>query len=284
MNSFEHIRALLPSEARAAIRSGAYTRHTAGLAAGYLQANLVVLREVHALDFARFCQRNPKPCPVVGMTDAGSPQFRTLGRDVDLCRDVPSYNIYENGRITATVPDISSYWKEDHVGFALGCSFTFETALIAAGIPVRHIDADTTVPMYRTSIELTPAGPFGGTMVVSMRPIPRDRVAEAIAISSKFPLAHGAPVHTGSPGEIGIRDLAAPDWGDSVDIKPDEVPCFWACGVTPQAALLSANLPLVITHTPGHMLITDVPETAEIPVIQPNQKNAETFQPLSRGD
>ncbi|MTI43123.1 uncharacterized protein YcsI (UPF0317 family) [Roseibium hamelinense] len=268
MSSFEQIRTLIPAEARAAIRTGAYGRHTAGLAAGYLQANLVVLPETHALDFARFCQRNPKPCPVVGMTDAGSPKFRTLGQDVDLCRDVPSYNVYEHGVLTATVPDISDLWQDDFVGFALGCSFTFENALIAAGIPVRHIDMDTTVPMYRTSIALTPAGPFSGTMVVSMRPIAEARVSEAIAISSRFPLAHGAPVHTGNPGDIGIADLRTPDWGEPVDIEPGEIPCFWACGVTPQAVLLAASLPMVITHTPGHMLITDVPETADIPVIQ----------------
>lgn len=256
---------------RAAIRSADYTRHTAGLAAGRLQANLVILPERDALDFMRFCQRNPKPCPLVGVTDTGDPWFKTLGEDIDVRTDLPSYNIYRDGKLAGAATDIRSLWREDMVAFALGCSFTFENAFAKAGIPVWHIRNDSTVPMFRTSIETVPAGPFGGAMVVSMRSIPADRVADAVAISGRFPMAHGAPVHAGSPDAIGIRDIARPDWGDPAPVEDGHVPVFWACGVTPQVALARAALPLVITHTPGHMLISDVPEDAEVPVINPSQ-------------
>ncbi|MEQ9328624.1 MAG: putative hydro-lyase [Rhodospirillales bacterium] len=261
---------------RAAIRSAGYTRHTAGLAPGRLQANLVIMPEPNALDFMRFCQRNPKPCPLVGVTDTGDPWFRTLGHDIDVRTDLPSYNIYQDGRLAGTETDIRSLWRDDMVAFALGCSFTFENAFAKAGIPVWHVLNDSTVPMYRTNIETVPAGPFGGSMVVSMRAIPESRVADAIAISGRFPMAHGAPVHAGSPVEIGIADITRPDWGDPAPVEPGQVPVFWACGVTPQVALTRAGLPLVITHTPGHMLISDVPEDAEVPVLNPSTPETDT--------
>jgi uncharacterized protein YcsI (UPF0317 family) len=252
---------------RAAIRSGAYRSHTAGLAPGVLQSNVAILPVNHALDFMRYCQRNPKPCPLSGVSDTGNPRMFTLGRDIDIRTDVPAYNIYRNGKLDASVEDITAIWQDDLVAFALGCSFTFEHALIKAGIRLWHIDNDTTVPMFRTNIDTVPAGPFHGKMVVSMRAIPSDKVDLVTEISRKFPLAHGAPVHTGDPGTIGIDDIARPGWGNPAPVPAGSIPVFWACGVTPQVAIEQADLTLCITHKPGHMLITDVPEHAEVPVL-----------------
>lgn len=261
---------------RLAIREGRYAAHTAGLAAGKLQANIAIMRESAALDFMRYCQRNPKPCPLVGVTDTGDPVFRTLGRDIDIRTDLPAYNIYRDGRLAATATDIADLWEADFVAFALGCSFTFESALVAAGIPLWHIDHDTTVPMFRSGLETVPAGPFGGRMVVSMRPIEAGRVELARLIAARYPLAHGAPVHAGDPAGIGIADLAAPDWGDAAPLAEGQVPVFWACGVTPQVALERAGLDICITHKPGHMLITDVAEDAESPVLAAQRDDEDT--------
>ncbi|OED50955.1 putative hydro-lyase [Leisingera sp. S232] len=261
-----------PQALRAAFRSGRYHSHTAGLGQGLLQANLAILPEAHALDFMRFCHRNPKPCPLTAVSDTGNPRMFTLGRDIDIRTDVPAYNIYRNGQLDATAGDISDLWRDDLVAFALGCSFTFEHAIQRAGIPLWHIDKNQTVPMFRSSIETVPAGPFGGAMVVSMRSIPKDRLEEVTEISRRFPLAHGAPIHCGDPAEIGIMDIAQPDWGDPAPVGPGEVPVFWACGVTPQVAIEAARLPLCITHKPGHMLITDVPENAESPILSFNNE------------
>ncbi|MFD1344345.1 putative hydro-lyase [Litorisediminicola beolgyonensis] len=254
---------------RAAIRSGDYVKHTAGLGAGHLQTNLAILPEAYALDFMRYCQRNPKPCPLVGVSDTGDPMMRTLGRDIDIRTDVPAYNIYLDGKLADSVTDITDIWRDDMVAFALGCSFTFERALEEAGVPQWHIDHDTTVPMFRSNIETVPAGPFGGKMVVSMRMIAPERIDEVREISRRFPLAHGAPVHIGDPEGLGIADLSRPDWGDPAEIEPGKTPVFWACGVTPQVAIERAGVPLCITHKPGHMLVTDISETAEVPVLNP---------------
>ncbi|MFK7835514.1 MAG: putative hydro-lyase [Sulfitobacter sp.] len=256
------------SQVRTAIRSGFYAGHTAGLAAGKLQCNLAILPERFALDFLRFCQRNPKPCPLVGVGDSGNPMLPTLGHDIDIRTDVPRYRVFRDGRLDAEVTDVSDIWQDDLVTVALGCSFTFENALLRAGIPVRHIDTGRNVPMYRSNIDLAPAGPFHGKMVVTMRPIPEAQVEEARAISAKFPQAHGAPIAAGAPGDIGIADLATPDWGEAVTINQGEVPVYWACGVTPQNVLLDAQLPLCITHAPGHMLISDVAEDAETTILK----------------
>lgn len=252
---------------RRAIRSGAYAGHTAGLAAGKLQANIAILPESLAADFTEFCLNNPKPCPLVGVTAPGDPHWTALG-DIDIRTDVPAYYFYKNGEQAASTTDISDFWQDDLVAFALGCSFTFENALIEAGIPVNHIAADRTVPMYRTSVETRAAGPFGGGTVVSMRYIPADRVDEAIEISSAFPWAHGGPLHVGDPAQIGIRDIQRPDWGDP-PCGPEGVPVFWACGVTPQNALTVARPDFCITHKPGCMLITDVNERDNAFVTQP---------------
>lgn len=252
---------------RATIRAGRYARHTAGLAAGVLQCNLAILPESLALDFMRFCQRNPRPCPLVAVSDTGDPLLRTLGADIDARTDAPRYNIYRDGALAAQAQDISTLWRDDLVTFALGCSFTFERALIAAGVPMRHVERDLTVPMYRTTLQTVPAGPFGGGMVVSMRPVRAADLERVRALCARFPLAHGAPVHAGDPAALGIADLARPDWGDAVAVRDDETPVFWACGVTPQNAILRAKPPLAITHAPGHMLISDVPEDAESPIL-----------------
>jgi uncharacterized protein YcsI (UPF0317 family) len=257
------------AEVRAAIRAGEYRSHTAGLGQGHLQANLAILPEAYALDFMRYCQRNPKPCPISGVSDTGNPMMFTLGRDIDIRTDVPVYNIYRDGRLAESAHDIRDRWQDDMVAFALGCSFTFEHALMQAGLRLWHVDNDRTVPMFRSSLETVPAGPFGGKMVVSMRAIPRERVADTVAISARFPLAHGAPVHAGDPAAIGIADIARPDWGDPAPVAEGQLPVFWACGVTPQVAIEAARLPLCITHKPGHMLITDIPEDAEVPVLAP---------------
>jgi uncharacterized protein YcsI (UPF0317 family) len=253
------------------IREGLYDRHTAGLAAGKLQCNLAIIPEAFALDFLRFCQRNPKPCPVVGVSDTGDPFMRTLGDDIDIRSDVPRYRVFRDGAFTEEVTDISALWRDDLVTVALGCSFTFENAFIANDIPVRHIEQDKTVPMYKTNVALTPAGVFSGEMVATMRPIHKDRIEDAFQISGAFPHAHGAPIAMGAPGDIGIRDLDAPDWGDPVPVREDEIPVYWACGVTPQNVLMNARLPFCITHAPGHMLIADVSETLEDQAINQTQ-------------
>ena len=259
------------AEVRMAIRRDGYDRHTAGLAAGKLQCNLAILPAGDALDFLRFCQRNPKPCPVVGISDTGNPFMPTLGHDIDIRTDVPRYRVFRDGQLADEVTDITELWRDDLVTVALGCSFTFENALIANGIPVRHIERDQTVPMYKSNIALVPAGRFAGEMVVTMRPVAQDRVQDAYRISGAFPQAHGSPMGHGDPAQFGIADLMKPDWGDPVEVQHGEIPVYWACGVTPQNVLLAANLPLCITHAPGHMLIADVAEDAETTIMKPTK-------------
>lgn len=259
---YETARKLGLREVRAEIRAGRYTRHTAGLADGYLQCNLVMLPKAHAAAFRDFCLANPRPCPLIAMSEPGVPHFSAFGTQIDLRTDVPRYRVYENGEVTGEPTDISDLWREDLVAFALGCSFTFERALIAAGVPLRHIEQDVTVPMYATSIACRPAGPFHGTMVVSMRPVEPHNLDLVRAVSGRYPHAHGAPVHQGDPGQIGIADLMRPQWGEAVEVRAGEVPVFWACGVTPQNVLTQARLPFCITHAPGHMLITTRDETS----------------------
>lgn len=265
--SYDDLRGASAEAVRGAIRTGAYTGHTAGLAAGKLQCNLAILPQAQALDFLRFCLRNPKPCPIVGVGDTGDPALPTLGRDIDIRTDVAKYRVFRDGALRAEVTDIADVWADDLVTIALGCSFTFENAMLRHDIPVRHLESGRNVPMFRTSIDLLPAGPFGGQMVVTMRPVPADKVAAARDISRRFPQAHGAPIATGDPAQIGIANLSQPDWGDAVEIKQDEIPVYWACGVTPQNVLMDANLPLCITHSPGHMLIADVAEDAETTIL-----------------
>ena len=266
---FNQLKLQSTTAVRAQIRACAYEGHTAGLGKNNLQANLAILPAKYALDFMRFCQRNPKPCPLVGVSDTGNPLMQTLGRDIDIRTDIPAYYVYRDGALAETVTDITALWQDDFVAFALGCSFTFEHALEQAGIAVWHIANNTTVPMFASNIPTVTAGPFGGATVVSMRAIRDDQLDEVVAISRRFPMAHGAPLHIGDPAAIGIKNIAAPDWGDPAPVPDGTTPVFWACGVTPQVAIMQAKLPICITHKPGHMLITDVADDAETTILQP---------------
>lgn len=246
------------AKARLAIRSGEWTSHTSGLAEGHVQGNVVILPELLANDFLRYCQRNPKPCPLLAVSEPGDAMLPGLGSDIDIRTDVPRYRVWRDGALADQPTDISSLWRKDLVTFVIGCSFSFEEALLEAGIPLRHIAQQRNVAMYRSNIATTPAGPFNGPMVVSMRPLKALDAIRAIQITSRFPNVHGAPVHIGNPALIGLADLANPDYGDAVDVLPDEIPVFWACGVTPQAAITQARPEFCITHAPGAMLITDL--------------------------
>jgi uncharacterized protein YcsI (UPF0317 family) len=242
---------------RARIRVGEHTGPTSGLAPGFAQANLVILPADEALDFLRFCVRNPKPCPLLEVTDTGSPHPSALAGDADLRTDLPRYRVFRDGRLVDEPTDIARHWRADLVAFLLGCSFTFEWALAAAGLPVAHQEQGVNVPMYITDRRCSPAGRFEGPLVVSMRPFRPDAIPHVVDISARFPAMHGAPVHIGDPTEIGIDDLDAPDFGDAVEIGADDVPVFWACGVTPQAVAIEARPSLAIFHAPGHMFVTD---------------------------
>jgi uncharacterized protein YcsI (UPF0317 family) len=239
-------------------RAGELTGVTPGLAPGYVQANLVVVPKDLAFDFLLFCRRNPKPCPILDVTDPGSPEPSTIAPGADVRLDVPRYRVYRYGELIDEPADLRRWWREDLVAFLLGCSFTFENALQQAGVPVRHIEQGRNVPMYRTNIACKPAGMFHGPMVVSMRPMTPEQAARATAVCARYPLAHGAPVHVGTPAAIGVKDLDRPDFGDPVEVRPGETPVFWACGVTPQAVAMQARPPLLLTHAPGHMFVTDL--------------------------
>lgn len=250
---------LTPTEARARFRDGLVTP-TAGWCAGWTQANLLVLPRELAYDFLLFAQRNPVPCPVLNVLDPGAVAGPLL--DGDVRTDLPAYRVYVDGELAEEVGDVRSWWREDLVSFLIGCSFTFEDALLEAGVPVRHVEQGVNVPMYVTDRRCRPAGAISGPLVVSMRPIPAEQVATAVRVTSRYPAVHGAPVHVGDPGALGIADLATPDFGDPVDVRPGEVPVFWGCGVTPQAAVMESRPSLAIAHAPGHMLVTDARDSA----------------------
>lgn len=245
-------------ELRQACREQRFNAPTAGLATGYMQANLAVLPADWAMDFMLFAQRNPKPCPLLEVGEIGSPLTRTLAESADLRSDLPGYRVYRHGQLTEELADITHLWQDDFVFFLLGCSFTFEQALLAAGLEVRHISQGVNVPMYKTNIACQSAGRFQNVpMVVSMRPFLPAQAIRAVEITRDFPAVHGSPVHLGDPKLIGIEDLARPDWGDAVTLRENELPVFWACGVTPQMAALVARPPIMITHAPGHMFVGD---------------------------
>ncbi len=249
------------AEVRRRARMGELDRPTAGLALGYVQANLVVVPRELAFDFLLFCQRNPKPCPLLDVTEPGvsEPKFAAPGADV--CTDVPRYRVYQNGEQTDEPAHLAAWWRDDLVAFLLGCSFTFENALLQAGVPVRHVEQKSNVPMYRTNRLCKPAGMFHGPLVVSMRPMTPAQALTATRVCGRFPRAHGAPIHFGDPIALGIADIDKPDFGDPVEIKSGEVPVFWACGVTPQAVAMEAKPALFLTHKPGHMFVTDLHDT-----------------------
>ncbi|MFD1019904.1 putative hydro-lyase [Thalassobacillus hwangdonensis] len=253
MTSFD----LTPQGVRGMMRAGEWQKPTSGVSSSYVQANLVVLPKSMAYDFLLFCQRNPKPCPVLDVTEMGSAIPSIVAPEADLRTDLPKYRVYREGKLEKECTDITELWTEEMVGFLLGCSFTFEQALIENGIQMRHNEEEKNVPMYKTNIQCHPAGSFEGPMVVSMRPIKQEDVVRAVQVTSRFPSVHGAPVHIGNPESIGINDINNPDFGDEVTIKEGEVPVFWACGVTPQAVAMHMKPELMITHAPGHMFITD---------------------------
>ena len=243
--------------ARLAIRADRHRGPTAGLAPGYVQGNLAILPRQLAADFLRFCQLNPKPCPLIGMSAPGDARVPELGADLDIRTDLPRYRVWRNGELIAEPTDVKDFWRDDLVSFVIGCSFSFEEALTSNGIELRHITQACNVPMYRTSIATAPAGPFHGPMVVSMRPLKPADAIRAVQITTRFPSVHGAPVHIGKPELIGIKDVMKPDYGDAVDVRDDELPVFWACGVTPQSVIATVKPEFCITHYPGSMLVTD---------------------------
>jgi uncharacterized protein YcsI (UPF0317 family) len=253
------VAALSPAEARLRFRDGLVTP-TAGWSRGFAQANLLALPRDLAYDFLLFTQRNPKPCPVLDVLDAGEVSGPIL--DGDVRTDLPAYRVYVDGELAEETPDPREWWREDLVSFLVGCSFTFEAALMEEGVPVRHVEQGVNVPMYRTSRRCRPAGSMSGPLVVSMRPVPAAQVADAVRITSRYPAVHGAPVHVGDPAALGIGDLGSPDFGDAVEVREGEVPVFWACGVTPQAAVMESRPPLAISHAPGHMLVTDARDSS----------------------
>lgn len=250
----ENVSLLTPAAARRRFREG-LSVPTSGWCAGYTQANLITLPKADAYDFLLFAQRNPKPCPVLDVLDAGEVAGELL--DGDIRTDIGRYRVYRNGTLTDEVSDVRDFWRDDLVSFLLGCSFTFEHPLSQAGIPLRHVECGRNVPMYLTGRRCRPAGRFEGPLVVSMRPIPADRVSDAVRISSRYPSVHGAPVHVGDPARLGVANVDRADFGDDPVFKPGDVPVFWACGVTPQAMVMESRPELAITHAPGYMLITD---------------------------
>ena len=249
-------RVLAPAEARARFRAGARAP-TSGWAEGFAQANLVSVPRETAYDLLLFCQRNPRPCPLLDVTEPGS-WMTPLAPGADLRVDLPGYRVWRHGALVEEPDDVNGWWSDDLVTFLIGCSFTFETALQEAGVPLRHVEQGRNVSMYRTSVACRPAGSLSGPLVVSMRPVPAGLVALAVQVTAQVPAVHGAPVHVGDPASLGIADLGRPDYGDPVEICAGEVPVFWACGVTPQAVIQQARLPFAITHAPGHMFVTDV--------------------------
>lgn len=243
--------------ARQLIRRGEHSGPTSGLAPGFVQANLAILPHALAEDFLRFCQLNPKPCPLIGVSAPGDWRLPALGEDLDIRTDLPRYRVWRDGAVVDEPTDLLRWWRDDLVVFAIGCSFSFEQALIEDGIELRHFSCNCTVPMYRTSIATVPAGPFHGPLVVSMRPMqPKDAI-RAVQITTRFPSVHGAPIHLAKPEAIGIEDIGKPDWGDPVPIGENEIPVFWACGVTPQSVVMSVKPDFCVTHYPGAMLVTD---------------------------
>ncbi|MCI6737342.1 MAG: putative hydro-lyase [Intestinibacter sp.] len=247
-----------PSEVRKLIREGKIVKPTSGMCAGYAQANLVVLPKDLAYDFLLFAQRNPKPCPILEVSDVGSRTLKKIAKDCDIAKDIPKYRIYKKGELVGEYTDVSEFWQDDFVSFLIGCSFSFESEMIEAGIEIRHITEDCNVPMYMTNIECESAGIFNGKMVVSMRPIKPDQIVKAVTVTETMPKVHGTPIHIGDPSVIGIKDINKPEFGDAVTINEGEVPVFWPCGVTPQSVIMNVKPDIVITHSPGHMLITDV--------------------------
>ena len=263
-----------PAQVRKLNRAGAIDSPTAGMCRGYAQANLVILPGAYAADFEAYTRKNPFPCPVLEIIK-GSPETHAMGKEGNICTDIPKYRVYRDGVFTEELTDASQYWREGYVGVLIGCSFSFEEALLAAGVPVRHIEQGCNVPMFKTNIQTVKAGPFEGPMVCSMRPMTPEQAKIAYRITAKMPNVHGAPVQIGNPEKIGVQDVMKPDYGDPVEVRVGEIPVFWPCGVTPQAAVENAKPSIAITHAPGHMFITDILNT-ELNYYLENEKKQES--------
>jgi uncharacterized protein YcsI (UPF0317 family) len=255
--SAESLAVMPAKDARALIREGKWAAPTSGLSLGHAQANMIILPQDWAYDFLLYATRNPKACPILDVTEVGDPEPRGIAKGADVRTDLPRYRIWRDGELIGEPTDITSEWRGDLVAFMIGCSFSFESALLGAGVPIRHIEENVNVPMYLTGVPCVPAGRFSGNMVMSMRPIPHHQVVTAVTCTARFPSVHGAPMHVGDPSAIGVRDIGKPEFGDAVTINPGETPVFWACGVTPQAAVMKSRPPFAITHAPGHMFIAD---------------------------
>ena len=254
----EQAAASSPAQARALFRQG-LAAPTSGWATGHTQVNLVAVPRDWAYDLLLFAQRNPRPVPLLDVTEPGD-RATALASGADLATDLPRYRVWRDGRLVDEPVDVVDLWTDDLVTFLIGCSFSFERALLEAGVPVRNLEQGRNVAMYRTDRSCRPAGRLSGPLVVSMRPVPGALVATAVQVTARMPRVHGAPVHVGAAAALGIADLGAPDFGDPVELHDGDVPVFWACGVTPQAALMASAPPFAITHAPGHMLVTDVPD------------------------
>lgn len=251
----------LPKDVRALIAQEKITSQTSGMCSGYAQGNLCILPKKYAYDFLLFCQRNPKSCPLLEVTDTGERILKTCAPGSDIATDIPKYRVWQNGKMIAEPLNVKDFWRDDLVSFIIGCSFSFESLLMENGIDVRNISQNCNVPMYLTNIETQRAGIFGGKMVVSMRPIPYSQIVKAVTVTAAMPRVHGSPIHIGTPEAIGIKDLSKPDFGDAVKINDGEVPVFWCCGVTPQSVVMTSKPEFCITHSPGNMLITDLKNT-----------------------
>lgn len=256
---YEQMIKMTSTEARLQIRQGLYEGHTAGIASGMVQGNVVILPREYAKDFLKFCLSNPKPCPLIAVSETGVSALPELGNNIDIRTDISRYNVYENGELKCQRTDIQDLWSDGFVSFVIGCSFSFEEALLAANLSLRHVDQNRTVPMYRTKMQTVSSGPFRGEVVVSMRPYMPSDAVKAMEITSAFPKAHGSPLSLGATSRMGIKNILYPEWGDAVEIFDGEIPVFWACGVTTQVAIQNASPSICITHAPGSMLITDVP-------------------------
>lgn len=247
------------AEVRRAVREGGWRTTTHGLARGYVQTNLAIVPERYAFDFLRFAQRNPKPCPIVDVTDPGDREAKLAARGSDIATDLPGYAVYRDGKFAGNRTDIVDLWRPDHVAFLLGCSLSMDEVLLREGVPQRHLEYEGgRLSVYKSNLQCRESGVFRGPVVVSMRPIPGSKVARAVEVTSRYPATHGGPVHVGDPSAIGIEDLSKVDWGKYNPPGPGEVPVFWACGVTPQAVAMAAKIPEMITHAAGHMFVTDL--------------------------
>ena len=245
-------------ELRMAVRRGEYTGLTTARAPGYVQANLVVLPQKQVADFLRFCELNAAACPVLGVSEPGSPCIPALAHDMDVRRDLPGYLIHRSGVATEEVSDITDVWRSDMVAVAIGCWFSMEDALAAAGVRLRHVELGIQGPLFKTSVQTRGAGIFGGPLVVSMRPFARESVDTVRQITSRFLRVHGAPIHEGDPSALGIANFGTPDFGEVLQPLPGEVPLYWPCGLTALVALENSGIEFFVTHAPGKMLVTDI--------------------------